>query len=122
MSRRKGSAIVLAILAIAVISMAGITIVRSHRRMNFRQSAVQARTEGRLIAHGLVHREIAFRRQTPLGIVVPIDQTLNAFPQFENAQSVTTNVDAINQVMDTSVILYPGAPPAFVRRRLDISN
>ncbi|TWT92276.1 hypothetical protein [Neorhodopirellula pilleata] len=122
MSHRKGSAIVLAILAIAVVSLAGVTIVRSHRRMNFRQSAVQARTQGRLIAHGLVHREIAFRRVTPSGPTAPIDQTLSDFPLFENAQCIANNVDVANQMMDTSVILYPGGPPADVRQRLDIGN
>jgi len=122
MRRSKGSAIVLAILAIAVVSTAGITIVRSHRRMNFRQSAIKARTQGRLIAHGLLHRELAFRRQSPIGIPTPIDKTLSAFPTFEEARTIASNIDSTDGVMDASIILYPGAPPAVVRQRLDIRN
>lgn len=117
----RGSAIVLAILAIAVVSMASITIVRSHRRANFRQSAVQARTQGRLIADGLVHREIAFHRLSPTSRLAPPDKSLAALPAFANAQAISTNINATSETMDATVTLYPGAPAATVRQRIDIS-
>lgn len=119
--RRQGSAIVLAILTIAIVSLASITIVRSHRRANFRQSAVQSRTQGRLIADGLVHREIAFHRTSPSVGLTPPDRSLQALPAFSQAQAISSNIDATAETMDASVTLYPGAPPASVRQRVDIS-
>lgn len=117
-----GSAIVLCILAIAVISLASVTIVRSHRRMNFRRSAIKARSHGRLIADGLIHREIAFTRQPSLAGRTPLDPDLKTMLGFENAQAVASNFDATGETMTVQVLLYPGAPVATTRRQLNISN
>ena len=119
---RNGSAIILCLVAIAVISVASITVVRSHRRLNFRRSAVKARSHGRLIADGLIHREIAFNRQFPSSGPAPLDPALRTMPGFEEARAAVIALDLAGETMTVAVQLYPGAPVATTRRQLDISS
>lgn len=121
-SSRHGSAIILSVVAIAVISLASITVVRSHRRMNFQRSATKLRSEGRLIADGLIHREIAFSRQVPLKGQAPSDPALKLFPSFEECQTKISDVNATDETMTVEVFLYPGAPAASSRSRINITN
>lgn len=90
--------------------------------MNFRRSATKARSHGRLIADGLIHREIAFNRQSPLAGRAPVDPALQKLPGFEKAQAVVSDLDTTGETMTVQVVLYPNAPVATTRRRLDINN
>ena len=122
LAKRHGSAIILCMVAIAVISVASITVVRSHRRLNFRRSATQARSHGRLIADGLVHREIAYNRQSPSSGPAPSNPELETMPGFEKARASVSDYDKAGETMTVDVLLYPGAPVATTRRQVDISK
>lgn len=105
---RNGSAVVLSFLAMAVISLAAVSIVRSHRRANVRSASVRDQVEGRLIAEGLVHRNVALARTNGSLPLVSLDAELStsAFPDAWMAPPV---VDVANQTVSLQVYMYPGA-------------
>lgn len=112
---RRGSAILLCFLAMAVVSVASITIARSHRRLNIRRSVTQSSVQGRLIAEGLTQRQIAYQRTHPSLVVAPVDKTLSKVNGFEDAQARVVALDVPQQTIEMEVSLYSGAPP--IRRR-----
>lgn len=105
---RNGSAVVLSFLAMAVVSLAAVSIVRSHRRANVRSASVRDQVEGRLIAEGLVHRNVALARTNGSLPLVSLDAELStsAFPDTWMAPPV---VDVANQTVSLQVYMYPGA-------------
>ncbi|WP_404309784.1 hypothetical protein [Neorhodopirellula lusitana] len=120
---RNGSAIILSIMAIAVISLASLAVVRSHKRMNYKQSALQARTEGRLVADGLIHREVAYWRTVAdidasarANATSPPDKTLEDSVRFSKATIGKRSVDSGRSTMDLAIVLYDKATVAASQR------
>ncbi len=107
---RRGSAMLLCFLAIAVVSVASIAMARSHRRLNVRRSVMQSTTQGRLVADGLVNREIAYQRLVAGVGVAPADRSLRKLPGFEQAAINLTAIDPTAQTIGVDVMLYSGAP------------
>ncbi|MCM2369746.1 hypothetical protein [Aporhodopirellula aestuarii] len=115
---RRGSAILLCYLAMAVVSVASIAIARSHRRLNMRRSVTLSSVQGRLVADGLVHRQIAYQRINPSLVLAPIDKTLADITGFEDATANIVAVDTTAETFEMEIALYKDAP---VIRRLDVS-
>lgn len=107
-SRRAGSAVVLSFLAMAVMSLAAISIVRSHRRANIRASNVRQQVEGRLVAEGLIHRNVALARTNGVLPIASLDAELSD-SSFPNAWMTTPVIDTVNQTVSLQVYMYPGA-------------
>ncbi len=106
--RRTGSAVVLSFLAMAVMSLAAISIVRSHRRANIRASNVRQQVEGRLVAEGLIHRNVALARTNGVLPVASLDAELSD-SSFPNAWMANPVIDPVNQTVSLQVYMYPGA-------------
>ncbi|EMI44390.1 hypothetical protein [Rhodopirellula sp. SWK7] len=107
---RRGSAILLCFLAMAVVSVASIAIARSHRRLNIRRSVLLSSVQGKLIADALTHRQIAYQRINPSLVLAPIDKTLASVTGFENATAKIVSVDTTEQTLEMDISLYPGSP------------
>ncbi|WDQ19222.1 hypothetical protein [Rhodopirellula sp. P2] len=106
--RRSGSAVVLSFLAMAVLSLAAISIVRSHRRSNVRSASVRQQVEGRLVAEGLIHRNVALARANGALPVASLDAEL-ASTSFPDAWMAPPVIDVANQTVSLQVYMYPGA-------------
>jgi hypothetical protein len=125
--QRKGSAIILSIVAIAILSMASLTLLRSFRRMNFRHSATIGHAQGQMIADGLIHRRIAFERLALTNPAILRDAGLKQFPRFEDAvvEPQPLPNSSIPRLAPTTltieVKLYPNAPSARTRMAVDVS-
>lgn len=126
-SPQQGSAILLCFLAIAVLSVASISIVRSHRRLNIRRSVALSTVQGRFAAEGLMNRQIAFQRTVatgPAGVrqvaamtqFAPIDEALTKLPGMANFEGQVISVDTTSETIDLEITFYNGAPP--IRRRM----
>jgi len=118
-TRRRGSAIVLCCLAMAVLSLASIAIVRSHARLNVRRSTTISQTHGRMLADALLHREIAWRRNPGNTTSAPTRTLLRDLPRYPSASVSIDQVSLVDNTIDLSVRLYPAAPAA-KRARIDL--
>ncbi|MEO9596033.1 hypothetical protein [Rhodopirellula bahusiensis] len=105
---RVGSAVVLSFLAMAVMSLAAISIVRSHRRANVRAANVRHQVEGRLIAEGLIHRNVALAKTNGVLPVASLDAELSN-SSFPDAWVAPPVIDTTNETVSLQVYMYPGA-------------
>lgn len=103
--RRQGSAIVLCMLAVAVLSLSSLAIVRGHRRLNARVASVQNEARGRAVAEGLLHRHIA-RVRSGGAASSTTDPALRATP-YDRA--FATAAVPTGGRMQVSVNLFPAA-------------
>lgn len=103
-----GSAIVLCLLAVAVSSVATLTIVRSQRRATARASALLDRTAGDAIAQGLLHRQIALVKRDGGLKKIDIDPVVEKLGYTKSR--VVFQDDPVNRVLSFQVYLHPDAP------------
>lgn len=102
-NQRTGSALLVATLAAAVLSMAGIAIIRSSQRSIARVDALRTTTQGRCVAEGLVQRAIATLRIDPNrtgAITDPSSLLPNANCQLRQLSPTATQIE---------VFLYAGS-------------
>ncbi|KLU03945.1 putative signal peptide and transmembrane protein [Rhodopirellula islandica] len=92
----------------AVLSLAAISIVRSHRRSNVRSANVRQQVEGRLVAEGLIHRNVALARANGALPVASLDTELGT-TSFPDAWMAPPVMDVANQTVSLQVYMYPGA-------------
>jgi hypothetical protein len=92
----------------AVLSLAAISIVRSHRRLNIRSASVRQQVEGRLVAEGLIHRNVAIARTNGALPTADLDAEISA-SSFPDAWLAPPVVDAANQTVTLQVYMYSGA-------------
>ncbi|MEM9364891.1 MAG: hypothetical protein AAGD07_02770 [Planctomycetota bacterium] len=105
---RRGSALVLCMLAVAVMSLSAIAIVRNQQRASLRARSVRDRAMGQAVADGLMHRHVALVRNSGGFVPVNPDPELDSLG-YDQTQT-TLSVDTVNNEVSVSVLLYPTAP------------
>lgn len=107
-SQRRGSALVLCMLAVAVMSLSAIAIVRNQQRASLRAHSIRDRVVGQAVADGLVHRHVALVRNAGGLVAENSDPDLDALGYDQTR--TTLSVDTSTNEVSVSVLLYPTAP------------
>jgi hypothetical protein len=121
---RRGSALLLCTLAIAVISLASIAIVRSNQRGIANIDGIRASRQARYNADGMVQRSIATIRiapttvgSLPLPTMFPPDARVELTPLSPNATRIRvylydpSTIPARDLVVDPSALSGSATPP-----------
>ncbi|MEM8911113.1 MAG: hypothetical protein AAGC97_05040 [Planctomycetota bacterium] len=112
---RIGSAMVLCMLAVVVLSLGSLTIVRGHRHLNASVAANGDQTRGRAVAEGLLHRHLArLRAAGGATISATTDPSLQGTPyQWATASSGAANGGSVTVQVDLFPTSTVATPPLF---------